>query len=777
MSVPAPIPVRGARLAALAAHLRVPLYRDGYALVLNSGLTAVLGVVYWLLAARGYTPHTVGVNAAVISAMMFLAGVAQLNLMSALLRFVPVLGAVRRRFIIACYVVAGFAAAACAAVFLLGLHVWAPALEALGSNGGMIVWFIVATAIWCVFNLQDSALTALGAAVMVPVENAVYGVAKLVLLGLFVSASPNYGIFGSWSAALLVTVVPVNALIFGRLLRRRHANDDRSLPVPTRGDIVRFVGPDYVGALLWLAATTLMPVIVIAIAGATSNAFFSLAWMITLPLMAVSGSTGAALVVTGAADPARLAVYARKVLRQTARLVVPVAVAVALAAPYLMRLFGRQYATHAATTLSLLALSAIPNVITALHVSIYRVQRRMRAVVTLLAGLCLSLLVLAPVLLALMGIAGVGLAWLVCQSIVAIVVLRVGSVAWGPGGGSVFHLATKIGLVAVLRRLRAHRARRRNAGALARYLPDGLALGAVESTVTDMAVGFASADGGTRDVIVKLALSDPAGASLRRAAAMLSALANERRVGNWDIARPQVLAGGMSGGHSYVLESRLSGVTMSQRLAEGAPQEPLVSAAMAAIQGLHQRTAELVTVDSELLECWIDRPARAVNTVIARSVARTAALQRLTCELRAWLEGQRLPAGWIHGDFVPGNVLIDPHDGGRVTGIIDWELAAICDLPAIDTTMFLLAMYSQLERRELGHLVVEATGGNASGLLPGAVADAARGLNESPDPRLLILLCWLRHVASALTKTDRYARHPVWKRYNLYHVLDALAGK
>jgi hypothetical protein len=198
---------------------------------------------------------------------------------------------------------------------------------------------------------------------------------------------------------------------------------------------------------------------------------------------------------------------------------------------------------------------------------------------------------------------------------------------------------------------------------------------------------------------------------------------------------------------------------------------------MAAIQGLHHRTAEIVTVDSELLERWIDRPARAVHTVVAGSVARTAALQGLTCELSAWLEGQRLPAGWIHGDFVPGNVLIDPHDRGRVTGIIDWELAATPDLPAVDTTMFLLATYSQLERRELGHFVVEAAGGSGSGLLPGAVADAARGLNECPDPRLLILLCWLRHVAAALTKTERYARHPVWKRYNLYRVLDALAGK
>ena len=53
----------------------------------------------------------------------------------------------------------------------------------------------------------------------------------------------------------------------------------------------------------------------------------------------------------------------------------------------------------------------------------------MRAVVTLLAGLCVSVLLLGTTLLAVMGIAGVGLAWLVCQSIVAIVLLRFDSVA------------------------------------------------------------------------------------------------------------------------------------------------------------------------------------------------------------------------------------------------------------------------------------------------------------------------------------------------------------
>jgi O-antigen/teichoic acid export membrane protein len=776
VSVPAPIAVRGSRLAAVTEHLRVPLHRDGYALVLNSALTAVLGVVYWLLAARSYTPRVVGVNSAAISAMMFLAGLAQLNLMSALLRFVPVLGPLRRRFITVCYLVAASAAVGCAALFLLGLNLWAPALQTLRSSSGIIVWFIAATAAWCVFNLQDSALTALGAAVMVPVENVVYGVAKIVLLALLVTASPHYGVFGSWSGALLVSLLPVNALIFGPLLRRRRATDDYSLPAPTRQEILRYVAPDYLGALLWLAATTLMPLIVVAIAGPTSNAFFSLAWMVTLPLIAVSANTGAALVVSSAGDPARLGVYSRKVLLQTARLVVPAALVIALGAPYLLLLFGRQYADHGATTLSLLALSAIPNMITALHVSIYRVQRRMHAVVRLLAGLCVSVLLLGAVLLAVMGIPGVGLAWLVCQSVTAVILLRVGSTPLQAGGPRALHPALKLGVVRALRRLRANRARRRNAAALMRCLPDGLTLSEVEATVNDIAVGSARAADGCPEVMVKLALSDQATASLQRAAGVFSALQEDSRLRGWGVGRPVNLEIGSFEARCYVVESRLSGVTVSQRLAQGAAQVPLVSAAFAAIEGLHRLTAETVTVDGELLERWIDRPARVVNQVVGRSAVRTAALQRLTRELRAELEGRRLAAGWIHGDFVPENVLIEPYEGGRVTGIIDWELAVAPDLPALDTTMFLLATYAQLERRELGQLVAPIASGDATaGLLPGALADAARGPDQAHDPRLMILLCWLRHAASLISKSRRYARHPVWKRYNVYQVLDAMA--
>src|SRR5947209_9587161 len=83
-----PAPTR--RLGAqLLEHIRIPLHRDGYALALNSAFTAATGLVYWILAAKTYSAHAVGINSALISSMMFLAGISSLNLPNILVRVLP----------------------------------------------------------------------------------------------------------------------------------------------------------------------------------------------------------------------------------------------------------------------------------------------------------------------------------------------------------------------------------------------------------------------------------------------------------------------------------------------------------------------------------------------------------------------------------------------------------------------------------------------------------------------------------------------------------------
>ena len=136
------------------------LARTGHLLVANSVLTAGAGVLYWLLAARLYLPAVVGVNSAAISAMMLLAGAAQLNLMSALLRFLPTSGRAAGRMIRNAYLVGAGLSGVVAVGFLLGLRFWAPALTGLLGPIPNAAGFVVATMLWAMFVMQDNALVA-----------------------------------------------------------------------------------------------------------------------------------------------------------------------------------------------------------------------------------------------------------------------------------------------------------------------------------------------------------------------------------------------------------------------------------------------------------------------------------------------------------------------------------------------------------------------------------------------------------------------------------------
>ena len=92
--------VSGSRIG---RFLRRPVHRDGLALVSSSALSSLVGLLYWVIAARLFPPAEVGVGSALVSTLMLLGSVGHLNLGVALLRFVPVAGGQCRALVIGCY--------------------------------------------------------------------------------------------------------------------------------------------------------------------------------------------------------------------------------------------------------------------------------------------------------------------------------------------------------------------------------------------------------------------------------------------------------------------------------------------------------------------------------------------------------------------------------------------------------------------------------------------------------------------------------------------------
>lgn len=406
----------------LPSHFRVPMYREGYALVLSGGIGSVLGLAYWIVAAHSYNPRVLGLNSAMISAMMFLAGVSQLNLASAAVRFLPTAGVATRRFVITIYLLTFGTAVIVSLVFLAGVEIWTPTLSFLRNIPGFALAFVVSTMAWGAFNLQHSILTGLRRAAWVPVENAVYSIGKLGLVLAFASLLPEWGIFASWTMALALTQLPTVAFIFGRLIPRHKGVTSAGAVPPSRSNVSRYVAGDYVGGLCWLAAITLIPIIVFERLGPAANAYFSLSWVLITPLYLISASMGSALVVSAVLETRKLRTIGYRMLMQTSLLVVPLATVLIITAPYVLRVFGDDYSTHGASVLRLLAFAAIPGTLNTLYINIARVQRRMSRVVMIFASQSALVLGLTWVWVRPYGLVGVGLAWVVSQSVVAAIV-------------------------------------------------------------------------------------------------------------------------------------------------------------------------------------------------------------------------------------------------------------------------------------------------------------------------------------------------------------------
>ncbi|MFF7764583.1 lipopolysaccharide biosynthesis protein [Streptomyces griseorubiginosus] len=385
------------------------LFRNAYALMLNTGISAVLGLGFWLAAARYYSESAVGQGSAAIAAMKLLAGLTAVTLTGALARFIPVAGRATGRLIFRTYTASSVVVAVAAAVFLLTLDVWGPSYRFLhGPVNGL--GFIAAVVAWNVLTLQDGVLTGLRSALWVPVGNTVFSAVKLGLLVAFAVAIPTAGVFVSWVAAIAVSVLPLGWLVFRRLAPRHVKATEGHAKPPSVREIGRFLAGDYTGSLFSLAVVYLVPVIVAAQVSSQDNAYFYITTTIggTCNLLAIN--MGASLTVEGSHDPGRLAANTRAALRRMARIMLPVATVLFVGAPWILGVFGAGYADAATPLLRWFAVGAVLRVVMETYFAVLRAQSRTSGLAWLQGLLCALVLGLTLLLLPRMGLTGAGVA-------------------------------------------------------------------------------------------------------------------------------------------------------------------------------------------------------------------------------------------------------------------------------------------------------------------------------------------------------------------------------
>ena len=343
--------------AALIAKLRAArsdqLLANSALIFLTTVLMAGGGALFWVIAARLATPEEVGLAGSLVAAADSLALFAQLGLNIAILRTMPSSGR-KAADVLTASVVVLVAGVGFALVYCLLLPVTSPKLTTVLGSPWAVAIYCVLVGATAVNVLSDSVFLAINRVTdYLRLNGIMLGVAKCGLPFLLAGAGA-LGLYGSVGGAIALCAVASLWVIFRHVPGRRSLSPSRELL-----DARRFAGAGYVTYVLTVLPLLVFPILVINALGSARGASYFISFQIVTLLNAVI------LAVANAtyAESERTTRGRKHVVRKGGLTLITCslagAVAMFVAAPYFLAIFGEHYVEQGTWTLRVLAFATV----------------------------------------------------------------------------------------------------------------------------------------------------------------------------------------------------------------------------------------------------------------------------------------------------------------------------------------------------------------------------------------------------------------------------------
>ena len=407
----------------------VPIFRDGVnrAIIANAGsligtqlVTSGLGFIFWLVAARGFSPAAVGFAGAAISAMTLLGTLGMLGFGTLLMGELPRRRHARGSLITTALIAAGVVGGLLGLLFSVASPRLSPEFGPFAGIPGATL-FTAGVGLGAISLVLDSVVIGLLRGHLQLGRNAVFALAKL---GALLAVARWFG--DTMGLAILMTWVAGNLLsvaVIGGLLRE----PDRDAYRPRLRLLRELAGPALKHHALNLAVQfpgLVLPVLVTIVLSARMNAAFYVAWNVVAFLFVVPSALTSVLFAVGSASPTASARNVRFTLGVSLLLGVLASGLIIVAADPVLRLFGHSYAQQATWTLRILALGVFPVIGKTHYIAICRIHRWLVSGALLLTAGGFFELILASFGALRGGLAGLALGWVLAVCIEAAIMAR-----------------------------------------------------------------------------------------------------------------------------------------------------------------------------------------------------------------------------------------------------------------------------------------------------------------------------------------------------------------
>lgn len=374
--------------------------------------TSATGWIFWIIAAHRWSNSQVGVATSAVAFMTIIALVAAQPVATTLLARLP-----RSDHRLELLEASGLTATGLA-VILSAIAIATPphSLHDLRTVGVGSLFAIASIAASIGIILDNAAVAAQQPQQMVS-RNLIQGIGKLVVLGaavVFVTTiTAPFAVMIAWAST---TVVSIWWAVRARVRDERRRRSSREVPIEierTRGwmQLRGGFGVQVIATLGGSIPPYILPLLVLSYLGSARASWFSITWFTGGLCYMISPAVSQALLADASHEPEKLLAKVRfATLISLGLLVLPIVIYVA-AGRYVLDLFGHNYATYGTFLLAILAISAIPDLITNIGNSYFRAQDKIGSAAIVNSVIAVVTLVVAVVLIPRDGVDGAGWAW------------------------------------------------------------------------------------------------------------------------------------------------------------------------------------------------------------------------------------------------------------------------------------------------------------------------------------------------------------------------------
>jgi O-antigen/teichoic acid export membrane protein len=351
------------------------LLRNAGSLAATTGLTSVFGFVFWIIAAKEFSPAAVGFGSAATNAMQLLGTIGMFGLGTMLIGELP-----RRRerggLFSASLITSAVGSLILAVIFLIGIQVTGFGAKFADIDGTFprVIMFCAGSLLTGATMVFDEGTIGLMRGGVQLWRNLAMSALKLAILPvttIFLHDDYGVGITLSFTAATALSMLPSAVMLVRGGSRVWHRPD-----WPLLRKLFKVALNHNWLNLAIATPPRLVPIIVTVAVGPKENAVFYVAYMISSFLFMVPVHLSTVLFAIASASPELIAEKLRFVLRVSLMIGVPVMVVLAVGAHFALGLFNPIYAQEGTVPLLLLIIGYIPQMPKAQFIAVSRATNR-----------------------------------------------------------------------------------------------------------------------------------------------------------------------------------------------------------------------------------------------------------------------------------------------------------------------------------------------------------------------------------------------------------------